>query len=81
MLRRFKQLLNPAQVFDLMSGGLQTGFVSVNSVFVYIYGGGGNIFIIFSRFIAVLPSPTLIFHILWSLITFMIFLLVFCGHL
>lgn len=44
MLRRFKQLLNPAQVFDLMSGGLQTGFVSLNSVFMHIFGW--NIFII-----------------------------------
>lgn len=27
MLRKFKQLLNPAQVFDLMSGGPKMGLV------------------------------------------------------
>ena len=27
MLRRFKQLLNPAQVFDLMNGGPHIGYV------------------------------------------------------
>ena len=38
-LRRFKQLLNPAQVFDLMNGGPVPGYVCVIRNLVLVYAG------------------------------------------
>lgn len=46
MLRKFKQLLNPAQVFDLMSGGPKMGlrlFQNFESFRVLVCGGDGSI--------------------------------------
>ncbi|ESO01875.1 hypothetical protein HELRODRAFT_128981, partial [Helobdella robusta] len=45
MLRRFKQLLNPAQVFDLMNGGPRTGlrlFQNFQTFRVLVCGGDGS---------------------------------------
>ncbi|GIY85956.1 hypothetical protein CDAR_559931 [Caerostris darwini] len=45
-LRRFKQLLNPAQVFDLMNGGPQLGlqmFRTFNPLRVLVCGGDGSV--------------------------------------
>ncbi|KAI0225543.1 Diacylglycerol kinase delta, partial [Lamellibrachia satsuma] len=46
MLRKFKQLLNPAQVFDLMNGGPKVGlrlFQTFESFRVIVAGGDGSI--------------------------------------
>ncbi|KAK2166375.1 hypothetical protein NP493_1325g01034 [Ridgeia piscesae] len=46
MLRKFKQLLNPAQVFDLMNGGPKAGlrlFQTFESFRVIVAGGDGSI--------------------------------------
>ncbi|GFY52065.1 diacylglycerol kinase delta [Trichonephila inaurata madagascariensis] len=45
-LRRFKQLLNPAQVFDLMNGGPRLGlqmFRTFNPLRVLVCGGDGSV--------------------------------------
>ncbi|KTF71804.1 hypothetical protein cypCar_00050273, partial [Cyprinus carpio] len=45
-LRRFKQLLNPAQVFDLMNGGPHLGlrlFQKFDTFRILVCGGDGSV--------------------------------------